>query len=178
MARTGDIVAVSGLKNITTGETLCDQTNPVILERMEVCLTARAHGMGLSGQRARLHAAITQIRQPASPSLAACTAPVHRYGGYVHSHLLFVVQLQRYATAADGAAAVQFPDPVIKIAIEPKTKSDQQKMTDGLLKLAQEDPSFHFSRDDETNQTVIEGMGELHLVRPAADRAQYTAPHS
>ena len=63
--------------------------------------------------------------------------------------------------------AAQFPDPVIKIAIEPKTKSDQQKMTDGLLKLAQEDPSFHFSRDDETNQTVIEGMGELHLVRAA-----------
>ena len=61
---------------------------------------------------------------------------------------------------------MQFPDPVIKIAIEPATKGDNQKMTDGLIKLGQEDPSFHFSRDDETNQTVIEGMGELHLVLP------------
>ena len=58
----------------------------------------------------------------------------------------------------------QFPDPVIKIAIEPKSKADLEKMSNGLIKLAQEDPSFHFSRDEETNQTVIEGMGELHLV--------------
>ncbi|KAI5444472.1 Elongation factor G-1 [Lathyrus oleraceus] len=56
-----------------------------------------------------------------------------------------------------------FPDPVIKIAIEPKTKADIDKMAVGLVKLAQEDPSFHFSRDEEINQTVIEGMGELHL---------------
>lgn len=91
VARTGDIVAVAGLKDVITGETLCDEKNPIILERME------------------------------------------------------------------------FPDPVIKIAIEPGSKNDQQKMTDALLKLVQEDPSFHFSRDDETNQTVIEGMGELHL---------------
>lgn len=61
---------------------------------------------------------------------------------------------------------LQFPDPVIKIAIEPKSKADLEKMSNGLIKLAQEDPSFHFSRDEETNQTVIEGMGELHLVRP------------
>jgi len=59
---------------------------------------------------------------------------------------------------------LQFPDPVIKIAIEPKSKADLEKMSNGLIKLAQEDPSFHFSRDEETNQTVIEGMGELHLV--------------
>jgi elongation factor G len=58
---------------------------------------------------------------------------------------------------------MEFPDPVIKVAIEPKTKGDADKMATGLIKLAQEDPSFHFSRDDETNQTVIEGMGELHL---------------
>ena len=58
---------------------------------------------------------------------------------------------------------MDFPDPVIKVAIEPKTKADVDKMANGLIKLAQEDPSFHFSRDDETNQTVIEGMGELHL---------------
>lgn len=63
-----------------------------------------------------------------------------------------------------GVAGLQFPDPVIKIAIEPASKQDNQKMTDALIKLSQEDPSFHFSRDDETNQTVIEGMGELHLV--------------
>lgn len=51
----------------------------------------------------------------------------------------------------------------MQIAIEPKSKADSDKMGQALYKLAQEDPSFHFSRDDETNQTVIEGMGELHL---------------
>ncbi|KAL4427466.1 hypothetical protein ABPG77_000755 [Micractinium sp. CCAP 211/92] len=90
-ARAGDIVAIAGLKDVVTGDTLCDEKAPVLLERME------------------------------------------------------------------------FPDPVIKVAIEPKTKGDLDKMTTGLIKLAQEDPSFHFSRDEETNQTVIEGMGELHL---------------
>lgn len=91
IARAGDIVAVGGLKDVVTGDTLCDEKEPVLLERME------------------------------------------------------------------------FPDPVIKVAIEPKSKGDLDKMTGGLIKLAQEDPSFHFSRDEETNQTVIEGMGELHL---------------
>jgi elongation factor G len=90
-ARAGDIVAIAGLKDTITGETLCDEDHPVVLERMD------------------------------------------------------------------------FPDPVIKIAIEPKTKADIQKMGAGLNKLAAEDPSFHYSRDEETNQTVIEGMGELHL---------------
>ncbi|XP_019156395.1 PREDICTED: elongation factor G-2, chloroplastic-like [Ipomoea nil] len=90
-AFTGDIVALAGLKDTITGETLCDPESPVVLERMD------------------------------------------------------------------------FPDPVIKVAIEPKTKADIDRMAAGLVKLAQEDPSFHFSRDEETNQTVIEGMGELHL---------------
>lgn len=90
-ARTGEIVAIAGLKNTVTGETLCAQEAPVVLERMD------------------------------------------------------------------------FPDPVIKISIEPKTKGDLQKMGTGLNKLAAEDPSFHYSRDEETNQTIIEGMGELHL---------------
>eukprot|EP00873_Tetraselmis_striata_P026883 jgi/Tetstr1/447147/TSEL_034584.t1 len=90
-ARAGDIIAIAGLKDTTTGDTLCVADKPIVLERMD------------------------------------------------------------------------FPDPVIKIAIEPKTKGDLQKMSDGLIKLAQEDPSFNFSRDEETNQTVIEGMGELHL---------------
>lgn len=58
---------------------------------------------------------------------------------------------------------MEFPDPVIKVAIEPRSKADLDKMGAGLVKLAQEDPSFHFSRDHESNQTVIEGMGELHL---------------
>merc|ERR1712216_428430 len=57
----------------------------------------------------------------------------------------------------------EFPDPVIKVAIEPKSKADLEKMSTGLVKLAGEDPSFRFSRDEETTQTVIEGMGELHL---------------
>eukprot|EP00877_Chromochloris_zofingiensis_P006859 jgi/Chrzof1/2426/Cz11g15050.t1 len=87
----GDIVAIGGLKDVVTGETLCDDKAPIILERMD------------------------------------------------------------------------FPDPVIKIAIEPKSKADLEKMGMGLAKLAQEDPSFNFSRDEETGQTVIEGMGELHL---------------
>ncbi|KAL3683542.1 hypothetical protein R1sor_001564 [Riccia sorocarpa] len=91
VARTGDIIALAGLKDTVTGETLCDPEKPVILERMD------------------------------------------------------------------------FPEPVIKVAIEPKTKADVDKMSTGLVKLAQEDPSFRFSRDEETNQTVIEGMGELHL---------------
>merc|ERR1712161_37472 len=87
----GDIVALVGLKDTTTGETLCDKDNAVILEKMD------------------------------------------------------------------------FPEPVIKVAVEPKTKNDQQKMSEALIKLAAEDPSFRFSRDEETSQTVIEGMGELHL---------------
>jgi elongation factor G len=91
VAYAGDIIAIAGLKNTTTGETLCDASSPIVLEKMD------------------------------------------------------------------------FPEPVIKIAIEPKTKGDLEKMSDGLIKLAQEDPSFRFSRDEESNQTVIEGMGELHL---------------
>mmetsp|Transcript_12681 Transcript_12681/g.19094 ORF Transcript_12681/g.19094 Transcript_12681/m.19094 type:complete len:788 (+) Transcript_12681:78-2441(+) len=87
----GDIVALVGLKDTTTGETLCDKSNAVILEKMD------------------------------------------------------------------------FPEPVIKVAVEPKTKADQQKMSEALIKLAAEDPSFRFSRDEETSQTIIEGMGELHL---------------
>merc|ERR1712241_798955 len=87
----GDIVALVGLKDTTTGETLCDKDDAVILEKMD------------------------------------------------------------------------FPEPVIKLSVEPKTKNDQQKMSDALIRLAAEDPSFRFARDEETGQTVIEGMGELHL---------------
>ncbi len=90
-ARAGDIVAIVGLKDTITGETLCDREKPVILEKMD------------------------------------------------------------------------FPDPVIKIAVEPKTKADTEKMGMALSRLAAEDPSFRFSRDEETGQSIIEGMGELHL---------------
>merc|ERR1719440_1948305 len=90
-ARAGDIIAIVGCKDTTTGETLCDPDSPVILEKMD------------------------------------------------------------------------FPEPVIKVSVEPKTKADQDKMTAALIKLAQEDPSFRFNRDEESGQTVIEGMGELHL---------------
>merc|ERR1712050_577603 len=58
---------------------------------------------------------------------------------------------------------MEFPEPVLKVSVEPKTKKDQDKMTEGLVKLAAEDPSFRFSRDEDSGQTVIEGMGELHL---------------
>ncbi|TIQ16633.1 MAG: elongation factor G [Mesorhizobium sp.] len=87
----GDIVALAGLKDTTTGDTLCDPLHPVILERME------------------------------------------------------------------------FPDPVIQIAIEPKTKNDQEKMGLALHRLAAEDPSFRVKTDEESGQTIISGMGELHL---------------
>jgi elongation factor G len=59
--------------------------------------------------------------------------------------------------------AVDFPDPVVHVAIEPKTKADQDKMSDALVKLSEEDPTFHVRSDEETGQTVISGMGELHL---------------
>ena len=87
----GDIAAVVGLKNTTTGDTLCDEKHPIILESME------------------------------------------------------------------------FPEPVIRVAIEPKTKAGQEKMTMGLIKLAEEDPTFKTYTDEETGQTIIAGMGELHL---------------
>lgn len=87
----GDIAAVIGLKDVTTGDTLCDQNNIIVLERMD------------------------------------------------------------------------FPEPVIHVAVEPKTKADQEKMGVALSKLAQEDPSFRVKTDEETGQTIIGGMGELHL---------------
>ncbi len=90
-ARAGDIIALAGLKDTTTGDTLCDANNPVVLERIE------------------------------------------------------------------------FPDPVIEIAVEPKTQSDQEKMSTALHRLAAEDPSFRVSSDPESGQTIIKGMGELHL---------------
>ncbi|EKF16889.1 elongation factor G [Nitratireductor pacificus] len=91
VAYAGDIVALAGLKETTTGDTLCDPLKPVILERME------------------------------------------------------------------------FPEPVIQIAIEPKTKGDQEKMGLALNRLAAEDPSFRVKSDEESGQTIIAGMGELHL---------------
>ena len=87
----GDIAAAVGLKDTTTGDTLCDESHPIILESME------------------------------------------------------------------------FPDPVISVAVEPKTKNDQEKMGVALQKLAEEDPTFRVRTDEETGQTIISGMGELHL---------------
>ena len=90
-AEAGDIVALVGLKNVTTGNTICDPNNVVVLEKME------------------------------------------------------------------------FPDPVIEVAVEPKTKADYEKMGQALNRLAQEDPSFRVATDEESGQTLIKGMGELHL---------------
>ncbi|QLF93876.1 elongation factor G [Pseudomonas sp. ABC1] len=89
--RAGDIAALIGMKDVTTGDTLCDTDKPIILERMD------------------------------------------------------------------------FPEPVISVAVEPKTKADQEKMGIALGRLAQEDPSFRVKTDEETGQTIISGMGELHL---------------
>jgi elongation factor G len=90
-ARAGDIIAFAGLKSVSTGDTICDPRNPVVLERIE------------------------------------------------------------------------FPEPVIEVAVEPKTKADQDKMGVALARLAEEDPSFRVHTDDESGQTIIAGMGELHL---------------
>ncbi|WP_276901676.1 elongation factor G [Dialister micraerophilus] len=91
VAYTGDIAAAVGFKDVTTGDTLCDMDNPIILEKME------------------------------------------------------------------------FPEPVISVAVEPKTKADQEKMGIALQRLAEEDPTFKVRTDPETSQTIISGMGELHL---------------
>jgi len=90
-ASAGEIVAIGGMKNVTTGDTVSDESKPIILESME------------------------------------------------------------------------FPDPVVRVAVEPKTRADQDKMGIALNRLAQEDPSFQVSTDHETGQTIIAGMGELHL---------------
>ncbi|PDO11306.1 MAG: translation elongation factor G [Candidatus Reconcilbacillus cellulovorans] len=87
----GDIAAAVGLKDTTTGDTLCDEKHPIVLESM------------------------------------------------------------------------QFPDPVISVAVEPKTKADQERMSQALSRLAEEDPTFRYYTDEETGQTIIQGMGELHL---------------
>ena len=91
VAHAGDIVALAGMKDTTTGDTLCDNGSPVVLETMS------------------------------------------------------------------------FPEPVIEIAVEPKSKNDQEKMSQGLARLAAEDPSFQVSSDNESGQTIMRGMGELHL---------------
>jgi elongation factor G len=90
-AMTGDIAAAVGLKHTKTGDTLCNEEDPIILEKMI------------------------------------------------------------------------FPEPVIAVAIEPKTKADQEKMGEALARLADEDPTFRVATDEETGQTIIRGMGELHL---------------
>ncbi|MCO6509823.1 MAG: elongation factor G [Aridibacter famidurans] len=90
-AAAGEIVAIGGMKNVTTGDTICAEDNPIILE------------------------------------------------------------------------SIDFPDPVVQVAVEPKTRADQDKMSVALNRLAQEDPSFQVSTDHETGQTIIAGMGELHL---------------
>src|SRR4026207_2061093 len=90
-ASAGEIIAIGGMKQVTTGDTVCDENNPIILEKME------------------------------------------------------------------------FPAPVIRVAVEPKTRQDQDKLGVALNRLAQEDPSFNVSTDQETGQTIIAGMGELHL---------------
>ena len=91
VAHSGDVIALVGLKAVTTGETLCDNNKPIVLEKMD------------------------------------------------------------------------FPDPVIEVAVEPKTKVDHEKMGTALGRLAQEDPSFRVTTDEESGQTIIKGMGELHL---------------
>src|SRR5690554_1419594 len=93
LVQAGEIVAVVGLKETATGDTLCDEGHPLVLE------------------------------------------------------------------------AIEFPEPVISIAVEPKTKEDEDRLGSSLVKLAEEDPTFRVTTDAETGQTIISGMGELHLDR-------------
>ena len=137
VARAGDIVALVGCKDTTTGETLCDPENPVILEKMD------------------FPEPVIKVTCAPSPKPHPCpthtSAPLPRPlpPRLPHDHPLTAPTLS--------------PSLPRQVSVEPKTKADQEKMTTALIKLAQEDPSFRFSRDEDSGQTIIEGMGELHL---------------
>ncbi|HEV8601215.1 MAG TPA: elongation factor G, partial [Patescibacteria group bacterium] len=106
------------------------------------------------GRLVRLHAdAREEVKEVFSGDIAALVGPKDTFTGDTLSDADFPVRLE----------SIKFPEPVISVAIEPKTKADQEKMGLALQKLAEEDPTFRIRSDEETNQTLISGMGELHL---------------
>ncbi|MCX8092495.1 MAG: EF-Tu/IF-2/RF-3 family GTPase, partial [Verrucomicrobiae bacterium] len=106
------------------------------------------------GRLVRMHADKREdIKEISAGDIAAIVGPKESYTGETLCDPKAPILLE----------SIEFPEPVVKIAIEPKSKADQDKLTDALLKLAEEDPTFRVQYDDQTGQTVIAGMGELHL---------------
>jgi elongation factor G len=106
------------------------------------------------GRLVRMHADKREdIKEVGAGDIAAIVGPKESYTGETLAEQKAPIVLE----------TIEFPDPVIKIAVEPKSKGDQDKLTDALIKLAEEDPTFRVQYDDQTGQTVISGMGELHL---------------
>ncbi len=106
------------------------------------------------GRLVRMHADKREdIKEVGAGDIAAIVGPKESYTGETLADQKSPIVLE----------TIEFPDPVIKVAVEPKSKGDQDKLTDALIKLAEEDPTFRVQYDDQTGQTVISGMGELHL---------------
>ena len=106
------------------------------------------------GRLVRMHADKREdIKEVGAGDIAAIVGPKESYTGETLADQKAPIVLE----------TIEFPDPVIKVAVEPKSKGDQDKLTDALIKLAEEDPTFRVQYDDQTGQTVISGMGELHL---------------
>ena len=106
------------------------------------------------GRLVRMHADKREdVKEVSAGDIAAIVGPKESYTGETLCDAKSQIVLE----------TIEFPEPVIKVAVEPKSKADQDKMTDALIKLAEEDPTFRVQYDDQTGQTVISGMGELHL---------------
>ncbi|MBW7882357.1 MAG: elongation factor G [Caldilineaceae bacterium] len=106
------------------------------------------------GRLVRMHADKREdVKEVSAGDIAAIVGPKESYTGETLSDQKAQIILE----------TIEFPEPVIKVAVEPKSKGDQDKLTDALIKLAEEDPTFRVQYDDQTGQTIISGMGELHL---------------
>jgi len=125
-----------------------------VLQTGSYVLNARSGNKERVGRLVRLHAdSREEVKEVYSGDIAALVGPKDTFTGDTLCDADFPVVLER----------IQFPEPVISVAIEPKTKQDQEKMGLALQKLGEEDPTFRVRSDEETNQTLISGMGELHL---------------
>ena len=106
------------------------------------------------GRLVRMHADKREdVKEVGAGDIAAIVGPKESYTGETLCDSKKQIMLE----------TIEFPEPVIKVAVEPKSKADQDKLTEALIKLAEEDPTFRVQYDDQTGQTVISGMGELHL---------------
>ncbi len=125
-----------------------------VLQAGSYILNVRSGNKERVGRLVRLHAdSREEVKEVYSGDIAALVGPKDTFTGDTLTDVDFPVQLE----------SIKFPEPVISVAIEPKTKQDQEKMGLALQKLAEEDPTFRIRSDEETNQTLISGMGELHL---------------